>query len=444
MSAPPYSSTQRRRHARRRRARGVASIALLAGVIGGVAVLGAEHAAGIAGLVTGSGSSSQSVGASQGSGSLGSGGIVDPSLGGGASGDGSSGGSSSGGSGSSSGGAAAGTAAPGAGAPANAASIAAKIDPALVDVNATFGYQRASGAGTGVVISSDGEVITNNHVVNGATSISVTDVGNGRTYAATVAGYDAAHDIAVLRLADAGGLATASLGDSSSVVTGQPVVAVGNAGGVGGTPSAAGGSVTGLGRSVTAGDELNGTTERLTGMIGVNANIQPGDSGGSLVNTAGQVIGIDTAGSAGSTDVDYASRVEGFAVPINTVMSIVHQVESGQGTSTVHVGRTAFLGISTDASVSQGAGGQSGDSGGGTAASGATIAGVVSGGAAARAGLVAGDVITAFDGHDVAQASDITNLLVPHHPGDAVSVSWTDTSGQAHTAQVTLGSGPSA
>jgi S1-C subfamily serine protease len=435
MTASRTSAASRRR-LRRRRARGVASIALVAGLVGGVAVLGAEHAAGIAGLVTGS--SSQSAGVSQGSGGLGSGGTIDPSSGSGSPSGGSSGGSSSSG-------AATGSPTPGAGAPSNTAAIAAKVDPALVDVNATFGYQGASGAGTGVVITSDGEVITNNHVVNGATSIRVTDVGNGTTYHATVVGYDATHDIAVLHLDNASGLTTASIGDSSTVATGQPVVAVGNAGGLGGTPSAAGGSVTGLGQSVTAGDELNGTTEKLTGMIAVNASVQPGDSGGSLVNTDGQVIGIDTAGSTGSTSIDYNAQVDGFAVPINTAMSIVHQIDSGQGTSTVHVGHTAFLGISTDSSGSQGgADGQFGGAGGGSAASGATIAGVVSGGAASRAGLVAGDVITSFDGQAVARPSDITNLLVPHHPGDAVRIGWTDTSGQTHTATVTLGSGPSA
>jgi S1-C subfamily serine protease len=327
--------------------------------------------------------------------------------------------------------------------------IAAKVAPALVDVNATFNYQNAAGAGTGVVLTSDGEVITNNHVVNGATSIRVTDVGNGQTYRATVVGYDASHDIAVLQLQGASGLRTASIGDSSTATVGEPIVAVGNAGGSGGAPTSAGGAITGLDQSVTAGDDLNGTTEQLAGMIGVNADVQAGDSGGSLVNSAGQVIGIDTAGSSRSTSVDFSSQssaVQAYAVPINTAMSIAQQIESGQGTSTIHVGTTAFLGVMTSSSGTQGAGGSGGSEGSGTptGASGVAIAGVVSGGAAAQAGLAEGDVITSLDGQTVSAPSDLTKLLVPLHPEDKVEVGWVDSSGQSHTGSVVLGSGPPA
>ena len=183
----------------------------------------------------------------------------------------------------------------GSGGPSDVGSIAAKVAPALVDVNSTFGYQGAQGAGTGVVLSSTGEILTNNHVIDGATKISVTDVGNGKTYDATVVGYDASHDVAVLQLHGASGLQTAKLGDSAAAAVGDPVVAIGNAGGTGGTPTSAGGSITALGQSITASDELGGTSEQLSGLIQVNANVQAGDSGGSLVNSAGQVIGIDTS-----------------------------------------------------------------------------------------------------------------------------------------------------
>ncbi len=341
------------------------------------------------------------------------------------------------GSGSSSSGSAASSPTPGAGAPSDVSGIAAKVAPALVDVNSTFNYQSAAGAGTGVVVSSDGEVITNNHVVNGATSISVTDVGNGKTYHARVVGYDASHDIAVLQLQGASGLTTASIGDSATATVGEPIVAVGNAGGAGGTPTSAGGAITGLNQSVTAGDDLNGTSEQLAGMIGVNANVQAGDSGGSLVNSAGQVLGIDTAGSSGSTSVDFSSEspaAEAFAVPINTAMSIANQIESGQGTSTIHIGTTAFLGVMTTSNASQdGRGfGDYGGSGASAGTAGVTVAGVVSGGAAAQAGLAQGDVITSFDGQTLTAASDLTKLLVPLHPGDKVQVGWVDGSGQSH------------
>ena len=152
------------------------------------------------------------------------------------------------------------------------------------------------------MLTSTGEILTNNHVIDGATSISVTDVGNGKTYKATVVGYDKSHDIAVLQLQGASGLKTAKIGDSSKATVGESVVAIGNAGGTGGTPSAAGGSIVALNQQITASDELGGASEQLTGLIEVNADVQPGDSGGSLVDSAGQVIGIDTAASGANGD----------------------------------------------------------------------------------------------------------------------------------------------
>ena len=179
-------------------------------------------------------------------------------------------------------------------------SVASAVDPALVDINVTLGYQSGRAAATGIVLNSSGLVLTNNHVVTGATSISATDVGNGQTYSATVLGYDRSHDIALIQLQGASGLKSAQLGDSSKVSVGDAVVALGNAGGVGGTPSAAAGSLVALDQQITAGDQGSGDSEQLTGMIQTDANIQPGDSGGPLVNTAGQVIGIDTAGGSSS------------------------------------------------------------------------------------------------------------------------------------------------
>ncbi len=180
------------------------------------------------------------------------------------------------------------------------AAVAAKVSPGLVNVNTVLGYEGAKAAGTGIVLTSDGEVLTNHHVVEGATSISVVDVGNGRTYTASVAGYDEDHDVAVLKLKDASGLQTAKIGDSDKVALGDKVVGIGNAGGVGGTPSYAPGTVTGLNQSITATDENGQDAENLTGLIQTDANIQAGDSGGPLANTAGEVIGVDTAGSGGN------------------------------------------------------------------------------------------------------------------------------------------------
>src|ERR1039457_2713314 len=191
--------------------------------------------------------------------------------------------------------------------------IASKVDPGLVDVVSTLGYQSGAAAGTGIVLTSTGEVLTNNHVIDGATSISVTDVGNGRVYSATVVGYDRSSDIAVLQLRGASGLKVASIGNSSKVRVGEAVVGIGNAGGVGGTPEVVGGSVTGLNRSITATEQDGGNPENLKGLIQVNADIQPGDSGGPLVDTAGKVLGMDTAASAGFSF--QTAGTQGYAIP---------------------------------------------------------------------------------------------------------------------------------
>ena len=325
----------------------------------------------------------------------------------------------------------------GTGSPADVSSIAAKVDPALVDVNSTFSYQQAEGAGTGIVVTSTGEVITNNHVVNGATKISVTDLGNGRTYAATVVGYDSTHDIAVLQLQGASGLKTATFADSSRLAVGESVVAIGNVGGTGGTPTTAGGSITALDQSITASDDLDGTSEQLSGLIKVNADIQAGDSGGSLVNNAGAVIGMDTAGSSSYSFQSSASA--GYAIPIDQVLATAAAIEAGHGSSVIHVGATAFVGVLISSS---GNGGGFGYGGSGT--SGDDLSAVVSGGPAAKAGLTAGDVITSFDGESVTSESTISSALVALHPGDRVEIGWTDTSGQTHTATIQLASGPPA
>jgi S1-C subfamily serine protease len=335
---------------------------------------------------------------------------------------------------------------------AQAAAVAAKVDPALVDINSTFSYQQASGAGTGIVLTSNGLVLTNNHVIDGATKLSVTDVGNGKTYNATVLGYDASHDVALVKLQGASGLKTADLGDSSSAAVGQSVVAIGNAGGTGGTPSNAGGAVTALNQSITASDDLDGNSEQLSGLIQTNAGIQPGDSGGSLVNMSGQVIGMDTAASEGTSfSSSSGGATQGFAIPINEALSIVHQIESGKGTSTTHVGATAMLGVLLgNSSSNQGSSGAfgfgSGDPGGSgnSSSSGASISSVVSGGPAANAGLAAGDTITSLAGQSVSSPSDMSSILVGYHPGDKIQVGWVDSSGQAHTTTVDLGSGPPA
>ena len=168
----------------------------------------------------------------------------------------------------------------------SATEIAARTDPGLVDVISTLGYQHGTAEGTGMVLTSDGEVLTNNHVVAGSTSVKVRDIGNGKTYTAKVVGYSDTDDVAVLRLAGASGLSTVSLGNSDTVKVAQQVTALGNAEGKEGTPSVAAGTVTSLGNTITAEDSGDGAQEHLTDMIRTNADIEPGDSGGPLLNAA--------------------------------------------------------------------------------------------------------------------------------------------------------------
>jgi S1-C subfamily serine protease len=414
---------------------GIAAIVLVVAILGGV---GLGHAIW----------PNQTTSSASGSGANGSGGSS--SSGGSASG--SSGGTLSpfgGGSSSSSG-----NSSTGAGAPSDISAIAAKVSPALVDINTNLSYEDEQAAGTGMVLTSNGEVLTNNHVIDGATSISVTDVGNGKTYNANVVGYDRTGDIAVIQLVNASGLQTITAASGTAAV-GQAVVGVGNAGGTGGTPSHAGGSVTALDQSITASDDGGGNSENLTGLIEVNAGIEPGDSGGSLVNTSGQVLGMDTAASADSGYGD--TTTQAYAIPIATALSVAKQIEAGDGSSTIHIGATGFLGVSVESSdaSSSGSGGFGGEFGGGSlgggssstggsSVTGATVESTVSGSAAGAAGVTAGDVITALDGKAITSATDLSNALESHHPGDTVQLTWTDSSGQSHTASVKLASGPPA
>src|SRR5437773_753225 len=155
---------------------------------------------------------------------------------------------------------------------------ASTIGTGAVVIDTTVGYQGGSAARTGMVLTSSGEVLTNNHVIRGATSIKVTAVATGRTYTAKVVGTDPADDVAVLQLQGASGLKTIGTTDSSKLAVGTAVVALGNAYGAGGTPSVVTGNIVALDQTITAGDAGGGAAEQLSGLIETNAALQPGDS----------------------------------------------------------------------------------------------------------------------------------------------------------------------
>ena len=247
----------------------------------------------------------------------------------------------------------------------------------------------------------------------------------GRSFTAKVVGYDASDDVAVLQASGASNLKTIPLGDSATLTAGQSVKALGNAGGTG-SLRAASGTVTGVDRAITVGDDQGGS-ESLTGMIETNAAVQPGDSGGPLMNAAGQVVGMDTAASVGN-GFEQAATSDGYAIPINKAMSIAVQIMRGEASATIHVGGTAFLGVEV-AENSYGG-------------SGAVITSVVPGSPAAAAGLAPGDLIMSVGGQAVSSPAGLTTIITTQKPGAAISATYLDQAGATRTASLALASGP--
>lgn len=286
----------------------------------------------------------------------------------------------------------------------------------VVLVDTTVGYGTAKGAGTGLTITGDGIVVTNHHVVEGATSITVTDPSTGETYAATVLGYDDVHDVAVLQLEDASGLSTVAT-DRDAATRGEEVTSVGNAEGQG-SLSAAAGTVTDPSTAITVNNE-DGTASDLTDLIQTDADVVSGDSGGALLDEDGEVIGMNVAATSGSAEIS------GYAIPIDTVLDIAAQILAGEESGDVEIGGSAAaLGVQVDTTRST------------------LVVGVVEDGAAEAGGISEGSTITSVGGTAVASIDDITSVLGSHEPGDEISVSWTDAAGEAHSATVTLGEGP--
>ena len=309
----------------------------------------------------------------------------------------------------------------------NASAIAAQIDPSVVDVINTLAGGSGLAEGTGIIISSSGDILTNNHVIDGAQSVTVQIDGTGPQLAATVLGYDPADDVALVKINDISGLSlkVAPLGNSDGVTIGEAVVAIGNAYGKGGAPAVVSGTVADLDQSITASD--GGSSENLTGMIETNADIVSGDSGGPLVNAAGQVVGMDAAGSeTGASFGGQTAATQGFAIPIDTALQVAQQIETGQSSGSINVGSGPYIGVEVENS---------------TSASGALVDKVEAGTPAASAGLVVGDVITSINNTQVTSSSDLSTALDTLHPGESVQLGWVDSAGQQHTSSITLASG---
>ncbi|GAB3924595.1 hypothetical protein GCM10011575_03840 [Microlunatus endophyticus] len=320
----------------------------------------------------------------------------------------------------------------------------------------TEDYDGSEAAGTGIVLTASGTVVTNYHVVEGSTSIKVTVASTGKTYTGKLVGADQSSDVAVLKLSGASGLATATI-DKDTLSVGDDVTAVGNAGGTG-TLTQAAGEVTALNQKITTEAEDNVAGETLTGLVQTNADVEPGDSGGPLLDSQGEVTGIDAAASSGGA-------TQGYAIPISSALTIVDKIESGRASSEIRIGAAAYLGVevtatdeenSSDEQSGSGSyddpfgyggsdqyGDQYGDQNGDAqSTSGAAVEQVQDGTPAAKAGLAAGDVITRLGSTTIGSADDLTTALKNYKPGQQVTIGWTDADGQQHTTSVTLGSSP--
>ena len=300
----------------------------------------------------------------------------------------------------------------------------AAVSRGVVEIETRLAYANGAGSATGLILTRPGEVLTNNHVIRGASTIRVHVPQTDRTYSARVLGYDVAADVALLELQGATGLQTVSVGNSSTLRVGQRVTAVGNADGAG-VLTVSTGRVTALGRTITVSDEQGGAA-RLSHLIETNAALRPGDSGGAIVDSRGRVVGMNAAASA---ELVYrGGGGDGYAIPVNRATAIVSQIETGHSSASVHIGATPFLGVTVEARPGS--------------AAGVVVTGVKSSSPAARAGLEPGDLIVAVGGHSVRTHAGLVARLLLEHPGDRMSIAWVDGLGNRQAATVTLASGP--
>jgi S1-C subfamily serine protease len=304
---------------------------------------------------------------------------------------------------------------------ATAATAAQKVG--LVTINTNLDYTNGDdAAGTGQIISSDGYILTNNHVVESATTIKVTVESTNKTYTATVVATDTKADVALLKLTGASGLSTVKFAPTAKVTVGDSIYSVGNAEGTGRLVTAVG-KVGATDQTLTVGSDSADTTETLHGLIELESDVVSGDSGGALFNTSGDVIGMVTAASTGS------ANVTGYAINIAQVLTVVKEMEAGTTEADITYGLPAFLGVSIASEQNE---------------DGVGVESAFAGSPAATVGIKQGDTITAVNGTAVSTATQLSAAITAHKVGSQVTISWLSVSGKKHSATVTLTTGPAA
>jgi S1-C subfamily serine protease len=311
----------------------------------------------------------------------------------------------------------------------NIESIIAKVLPAVVSIDAKspqpssqglFGGSSGSGVqddqGTGMIITPSGEVVTNNHVISGATTISVTLYGKTTSMPATLIDTDPTNDVALLQINGASNLPTVSYGNSDNVQVGDAVVAIGNALGLSaGSPTVTQGIISATGRTVQASDPSGNGTETLTNMFQTDAAINPGNSGGPLVDSSGKVIGMNTAVAASSDGTSQAQNI-GFAIPSNKINNLLTPLRN-KSIAPQSSGGTAFLGVSLETLTPQLRSQYNF-----VPNQGAVVLQVVTGSPADVAGLLQADVITSFNGKAVTSADQLAQMVQSAKPGQSVRI----------------------
>ena len=328
----------------------------------------------------------------------------------------------------------------------NIEAVIDKALPAVVSIDAKspapvsqslFGSSTGGGVqedqGTGMIITSNGEVVTNNHVISGATTITVTLWGKKTAMAATLIDTDPTNDVALLQITGASNLPTVSYGNSDDVQVGDAVVAIGNALGLSaGTPTVTQGIISASGRTVQASDSSGNATETLTNMFQTDAAINPGNSGGPLVDSSGKVIGMNTAVASSADGTSQAQNI-GFAIPSNKIETLLPALRDKSISGKSQTG-TAFLGVSLETLTSQIRSAYNF-----VPTQGAVVLQVESGSPADTAGLEEGDVITSFDGKTVTSADQLATSIQNDKPGQTVRIGLYRGQTQM-TVRATLGS----